>query len=462
MSGLARLAAQAGYRVSGTDRHDSPTLAALAAIGVRAEAGHRAEALPDEAEALVVSSAIAPDNPELRAARARGLPVLHRTDLLAELAGEHRLLAVAGAHGKSTTSAMLALALGRPSAYVGATIPGGGGTGAVWGEPPFFVAEADESDRSLLRLRPELGILTNVEHDHHAAFRTAAEVEAVFRAFLRRLPPDGVAVIGPDPAARACAGAARCPLRLVGDVPGAYCRVEAPDDADGPALVFADGRRAALRLAVPGRHNLDNAACAIAAAEWCGVAPEEAAARLAAFRGVGRRFEERGTAAGVRVVDDYAHHPTELRATLAAARGEHRGRLVAVFQPHLYSRTRALWRELGEALGGADLAIVTDVYAAREAPDPAVSGRLVADAVPPPARARYAPTLGDALGALVEEVRPGDLVLTAGAGDVTDLGQELIAALQKVSDDERPRRDGAPPATAPPEREGGHARAPSA
>ncbi|MDX6647067.1 MAG: UDP-N-acetylmuramate--alanine ligase, partial [Miltoncostaeaceae bacterium] len=187
MSGLARLAAEAGYRVSGTDRDDSPTLAALARAGVRVEAGHRAEALPPDAEALVVSSAIAADNPELRAARARGLPVLHRTDLLTELTEGRRLLAVAGAHGKSTTSAMLALALGRPSAYVGATIGGGGGTGAVWGEPPFFVAEADESDRSLLRLRPELAILTNVEHDHHATFRTAAEVEAVFRAFLRRL-----------------------------------------------------------------------------------------------------------------------------------------------------------------------------------------------------------------------------------------------------------------------------------
>ncbi|MDX6646481.1 MAG: UDP-N-acetylmuramate--alanine ligase, partial [Miltoncostaeaceae bacterium] len=267
--------------------------------------------------------------------------------------------------------------------------------------------------------------------------------------------------------ARACASAARCPTRLVGAFPGAFCRVEAAGDG-AAALALADGRRVALRLAVPGRHNLDNAACAIAAAEWCGVPLEEAAARLAAFAGVGRRFEERGTAAGVRVVDDYAHHPTELRATLAAAREGHGGRLVAVFQPHLYSRTRALWRELGAALGAADLAIVTDVYAAREAPDPTVSGRLVADAVPPPARARFAPTLADASAALLAEVRSGDLVLTLGAGDVTGLGQELLAALQKVSDDERHHRDGARetgpprPDAAPPEREDGHARAPAA
>jgi UDP-N-acetylmuramate--alanine ligase len=240
-------------------------------------------------------------------------------------------------------------------------------------------------------------------------------------------------------------------------------------DGDGAAgLALADGRGVPLRLEVPGRHNLDNAACAIAAADWCGVDLEEAAARLAAFRGVGRRFEERGTAAGVRVVDDYAHHPTELRATLAAARERHAGRLVAVFQPHLFSRTRALWRELGAALGAADLAIVTDVYAAREAPDPGVSGRLVADAVPAPARALFAPTLADALAALLAEARSGDLVLTMGAGDVTELGQELLAALQKVSDDEHHRRDGARetepprPDAAPPNREGGHARAPSA
>jgi UDP-N-acetylmuramate--alanine ligase len=467
MSGLARLAAGAGYRVSGTDRHDSEALRALADAGVRAEVGHRAEALPADAEALVVSSAIGPDNPELRAARARGLPVLHRTDLLSELTGGRRLLAVAGAHGKSTTSAMLALALGRPSAYVGATIAGGAGTGALWGEGPFFVAEADESDRSLLRLSPELAILTNVEHDHHASFRTPAEVEAVFRAFLRRLPPDGMAVIGPDSSARACAAAARCPTRLVGEVAGAFCRVEAAGEG-AAELVMADGRRVALRLAVPGRHNLDNAACAVAAADWCGVPAELAAGRLAAFQGVGRRFEERGSAAGVRVVDDYAHHPTELRATLAAAREGHAGRLVAVFQPHLYSRTRALWRELGAALGAADIAIVTDVYAAREAPDPTVSGSLVAGAVPAPARAVFAPTLADARAELLAELVPGDLVLTLGAGDITDLGQELLSALQKVSVDERHRRDGAPDDDpqrtfpSPAEPEDGHARAPSA
>jgi UDP-N-acetylmuramate--alanine ligase len=183
---------------------------------------------------------------------------------------------------------------------------------------------------------------------------------------------------------------------------------------------------------------------------------------------VGRRFEERGAAAGVRVVDDYAHHPTELRATLAAAREGHAGRLVAVFQPHLYSRTRALWRELGAALGAADVAVVTDVYAAREAPDPGVSGRLVADAVPAPARAVFAPTLADARAALLAEVAPGDLVLTLGAGDITDLGQELLSALQKVSDDERHRRDGAPdddPQRTHPSQGGpedGHARAPAA
>jgi UDP-N-acetylmuramate--alanine ligase len=443
MSGLARLAAQRGDRVSGTDRADSPALEALRALGVDARAGHSADALPADADALVVSSAIDEANPELRAARERGLPVLHRVDLLAELMAGRRGLAVAGAHGKSTTSAMLALALGDATAYVGASIAGGGGTGAAWGSGPWFVAEADESDRSLLRLAPEAAILTNVDHDHHATYATLAEVEEVFRAFLRALPEDGLAVIGPDRGARACAAAARCAVRLVGPASGAWGRAEeAP--GGGTVLALGDGRRVPLPLSVPGEHNRRNAACAVALAEWCGVPLELAAERLGAFRGVGRRFELRGEAAGVRVVDDYAHHPAELRATLAAAREAHPGRVVAVFQPHLVSRTRALAGELGDALGGADLVVVTDVYLAREAPDPEVSGMLVARAVPPGVRTLYAPTLAMTADAVLTELEPGDLVLTLGAGDVTDLGQELLRRLGMQGADasdhgERPR-----------------------
>jgi UDP-N-acetylmuramate--alanine ligase len=429
MSGLARLAAQAGYRVSGTDRDDSAVLADLRAAGIAASAGHRAGALPADVRALVISTAIGDDNPELAAARRRGLPVMHRAELLAELMDGRRGLAVAGAHGKSTTSGMLALALGGASACVGATMPGGGGTGAVWGDGPWFVAEADESDRSLLHLRPEAAILLNVDHDHHTTFADIGEVEAVFARFVAALAPDGVLVAGPDARARSVAAAAGCPVVTVGEATGDDVRLaSAPGEA---RLVFADGRECALALRVPGRHNQLNAACAVALAAWCGVEPAIAAERLRAFTGVGRRFEIRGEASGVTVVDDYAHHPAEIVATLAAARERHDGRVVVVFQPHLYSRTRALGPQFAQALAAADVVVVTEVYAAREPHDPGVSGRTIADAIPGPTQVLFAPSLDEARDAVVRLLRTGDLVLTVGAGDITRLGQELLDRLQR-------------------------------
>jgi UDP-N-acetylmuramate--alanine ligase len=425
MSGLARLAAQAGYRVSGSDRDDSEILAELRKLGVNAVTGHSADAVPADTATVVVSTAIAPDNPELQRAREAGLPVIHRAELLAELMAGHRGLAVAGAHGKSTTGAMLALALGGASACIGATVPGGGGTGAVWGEGPWFVAEADESDRSLLDLAPEAAILLNVDHDHHSTYASIEEIEDVFREFVGRLPAEGLLVVGPERRAESIAAATRCPVRTV----GIDCSVTRD------TLAFPDGREVELRLAVPGWHNRTNAACAILLAEWCGVTPATAAARLATFTGVGRRFELRGEAAGVRVVDDYAHHPAEIAATLAAAREEHDGRIVVIFQPHLYSRTKALLPEFGEALSGADLVVVSEIYAAREPLDPSITGRDVANAVPPPATAIAATDLADALDRVEPELQPGDLVLTVGAGDITRIGQELVSRLKRRTGD---------------------------
>ncbi|MGD9696854.1 MAG: UDP-N-acetylmuramate--L-alanine ligase [Thermoleophilia bacterium] len=445
MSGLARLAAEAGYRVSGTDRDDSALLEGLRREGIDARAGHSAEAVPPDAAALVVSTAIAADNPERAEAARRGIEVLHRSELLAELMAGRRGLAVAGAHGKSTTSGMLVTALGRASACVGAAIAGGGGTGAFWGTGPWFVAEADESDRSLLNLFPEAAILLNVDHDHHATFASLDEVKEVFRRFVAALPPGGVLVVGPDEAARDCAADAVCEVRLVGDLPGSFCAVERAGRAAGFTLALADGRRVDVPLAVGGRHNAENAACALALADWCEVPLVDAAARLAGFTGVGRRMELRGVAGGVEVVDDYAHHPAEIRATLAAARERAPGRIVVIFQPHLPSRTRALWRELGEALGAADVVVVTEVYLAREPADPAVGGRDVAGAVPGPARAVFAPTPADAAAAALAEIRPGDLVITMGAGDITTLGRELVSRLEEHLDDGT-RRDSTPPA----------------
>lgn len=423
MSALGVLALGQGWTVSGTDRDDGPGLDALRAAGAAVRAGHSADAVPEAVDAVVASTAIPDTNPELVRARDLGVPVLHRSDLLVMLMEGYRGLAVAGAHGKSTTTAMLSLALGGATVCVGAEVPWGRGTGAAWGEGPWFCAEADESDRSLLRLAPEAAILLNVDHDHHATYASVEEVEQVFREFVAALPLDGLLVAGPDPRAHAVAASAGCPVRMVGDVDGAWARVA------GDQLLLADGHALDLAIAAPGAHNRHNAACAVALAEWCGVAPAEAIARIRAFTGVGRRFEHKGTAAGVRVVDDYAHHPAEVTATLRAARDHHPGRVVAVFQPHLYSRTRELAAQFGEALSAADVVVVTDVYAAREDPEPGIDGDLVLRSVSGPQEILSVPRLADVPAVIAPDLRAGDLVLTMGAGDITTLGPMILAAL---------------------------------
>ncbi|MDH3226182.1 MAG: UDP-N-acetylmuramate--L-alanine ligase [Thermoleophilia bacterium] len=431
MSGLARLAVAAGYRVAGSDREPSPTLESLRRLGVDARAGHTAEHVAKDVDAVVVSTAIAETNPELAVARERDLPVLHRADLLAELMAACRGVAVAGAHGKSTTSGMLVAALDDPSACVGATIDGGGGTGARWGSGEWFVAEADESDRSLLKLAPEAAILLNVDHDHHSTYADIGAVEEVFRQFVAALPARGLLVTGPDERARRVAVAAPCEVRAVGPGPDSWAELVAV--APGRfVLRLASGEQQPFELSVPGMHNGHNAACALAMAEWCGVALSEAAERVRGFGGVGRRFELRGEARGIRVVDDYAHHPVEVAATLEAARETDAERLVVVFQPHLYSRTRELAAEFAEALASADLVVVTEVYAAREPHDPGVSGVQVADAIP---QAIFVPLLRDVPRALCPQLRSGDLVLTMGAGDVTTLAGSLLSHIEQVWDE---------------------------
>lgn len=433
MSGLARLALQAGYRVSGTDRTGSSVLTDLEALGARVSVGHAAAAIGPDVDTLVVSTAIGPDNPERREAERRGIPIEHRSELLVELMRGRRGLCVAGAHGKSTTSAMLLAALGDASACIGATIAGGDGTGAVWGNGEWFVAEADESDRSLLRLEPEGVILLNVDHDHHTTYASIDEVEDVFAEFLARVPGNGMIVAGPEPSgdtrAWRLARASGRPYRLIGEAPDAWARLGLRD-VDGVWVELADDRRVKVRLQVPGVHNATNAACALALADWCAVPLDLAATRLAGFAGVGRRFEYRGAAAGVVVIDDYAHHPAEIRATLQGARERHSGRIVAIFQPHLFSRTRALADDLADALGAADVVIVTEIYAAREANDPGISGKRVADAIAGPTYAEFAPTLAAAAAAAARLVRPGDMVLTLGAGDITGLGEDLLRRLE--------------------------------
>jgi len=449
MSGIARVLLARGLRVSGSDAKDVPVLAALRALGGRVAPGFDPARL-EGAGTVVASSAIRADNPELVAARARGLRVLHRSQGLQALMADRRAVAVAGTNGKTTTTSMLVVALQHagwdPSFAVGGELTGAG-TNAHDGTGELFVAEADESDASFLVYAPELSVVTNVQPDHLDHYGDARAVERAFAAFARRVRPGGVLVVcADDPgAARLADAVARAGEREPGSWPrvvtyglseGADVRLEGLAPVGGSisfSLVDAGRREGAVHLAVPGVHNALDAAAAYTAATRLGVDPRTAVAGLERFTGTRRRFEDRGRADGVRVYDDYAHNPAKVAAAVATGRqvaGE--GRLVAVFQPHLYSRTLDFAAEFGTALGGADEVVVMDVYAAREDPVPGVTGGLVARAVPlPPERVAYVPSWGDVARETARRARPGDLVLTIGAGDVTMVAREVLAELER-------------------------------
>jgi UDP-N-acetylmuramate--alanine ligase len=424
MSGLALVARALGARVTGSDRADSPYCERLRAAGIEPSIGHEASNLPAGAE-VVVSTAIPQDNPELAAARAAGAAVLHRGDLLGEVTRLRPTIAVAGTHGKTTTSSMIAHVLlesGREPAFLIGGELRSAGVNAAWGAGSWTVVEADESDRSFLKLRRDVAVVTNVELDHHATYASLGDLEQTFREFLDPAEQRLVSVS----AAQALGGVADA--RSFGIDEGDL-QTERLELRDGGSRFEVDGT--AIELRVPGRHNVLNALAALAACRVAGVEPAEAAGPLASFSGAARRFEEHGrTSSGARVVDDYAHHPTEVRATLEAARTLAPARLVACFQPHLYSRTRLLAREFGQALALADLVVVVDVYPARERADdfPGVSGRLVAAAAADAARGRpvwWLPQLDAAEQMLRAELREGDLLLTLGAGDVDGLARRL-------------------------------------
>ena len=422
MSGYARVATQLGAAVSGSDRADSPGLAALRDLGVDVHVGHDAANVPggDDVE-VVHSTAIAPDNAERAEARRRGLADRPRADLLAELSALKRTIAVAGAHGKTTTTSMAAHILLRcglqPAYLIGGALTTTG-LNADWGQGDWLVVEGDESDRSMLSLNVEVAVVTNVELDHHATFGSLAEVREVFRRFLAAAP-EAVLWDRPDV------------LELRGGRPFTAFDVPSPH-LDGAGSIF-QWRGHEVRLVVPGAHNARNAAAALEASLLAGADPAQAAAALADFAGAGRRFQELGTTAeGARVVDDYAHHPTEVAATIDAARTQGPRRVVAVFQPHLYSRTQRLAREFGIALARADVVAVLDVYPARERAEdfPGVSGLLVAEAAADAANGRpvhWLPTFDAAERVLRAELRAGDLCLVLGAGDVDALGRRLLS-----------------------------------
>jgi UDP-N-acetylmuramate--alanine ligase len=436
MSGLALVAARLGAAVTGSDRSDSPYCERLRAEGIEPVIGHDAANVPQGAE-VVASTAIADDNPELRVARERGERVLHRGDLLAEAARLKRSIAISGTHGKTTTAGMAAHVLVRAGAEPGYLVGGElrpERTNAAWGAGDWAVVEADESDRSFLKLDPEVAVVTNMELDHHSTYRSTAELEAAFADFVRAAPTriawerlvgtaDGARPPGP---ARLDAPATLTFGIGAGDLSADDVRL----DADG-ARFAVEAVEVALRL--PGEHNVLNALAALAACRAAGVDLATAAEALADFTGAARRFEPRGrTTTGASVYDDYAHHPTEVSAALAAARTLGPARLVACFQPHLYSRTRALAREFGAALALADLACVLDVYPARERREdyPGVTGWRVAAATADAAGGKavyWTPAMDDVERLLAAELREGDVLLTLGAGDVDRVADRLVA-----------------------------------
>jgi UDP-N-acetylmuramate--alanine ligase len=435
MRNLARLFLARGIAVTGSDMKDSRGLAELREAGATVWVGHVAEQV-GEADAVVVSSAIREGNAELVEARRRGLPVWMRAQALAAAAATYRAIAVSGTHGKTTTTSMVSLVLERAGldpTYVIGGDPNETGSGGRSGGGDLFVAEADESDGSFLLMRPTIGIVTNVELDH-VDFYTGglSEIEAAFTDFAERC--EHVVVYADDPRAVASVRAAGVPVTTYGTSPDADVRLEVETVGPGGASgnVAIGGERLSLRIPVDGAHNLLDAAAAIATAAIVGVAPAVAADALSGFGGVHRRFEHRGSVRGADFYDDYGHVPTELAVTLDVARRTEPGRLVAVFQPHRYSRTQALWRELGESLVEADVIVVTDVYGAAQDPIPGVTGKLVVRGITgaaPGKRVVYLPHRSDVVEFLDREVRAGDLVITMGCGDVWMLGD---AALERI------------------------------
>jgi UDP-N-acetylmuramate--alanine ligase len=438
LSAIAQVLLESGDDVSGSDEVLSPFAQALAAHGARIYQGHVAEQL-DGAELVIVSAAIPEGNPEVAAALARGVPVLKRAEFLGRLMTGRQGIAVAGTHGKTTTTGLVALLLDRagldPTFIVGGLLVDFD-TNARAGQGPFVV-EADEYDRMFLGLKPTVAVVTNVEHDHPDCYPTLADMQEAFRAFVNLLPDDGLLVgCGQDAFARSLVEARRAagrPALSYGLRRDDDYRADSlqPNGAGGfDFLLVKDGRTLGLvRNRLPGEHNVLNSLAALAVADHLGVSFNDARNGLADYRGAGRRFEVMGEAGGVTWVDDYAHHPTEIRATLAAARRRFAAHpLWVMFQPHTFSRTRTLLADFAEAFADAEHVVIVDIYRSREAPDPGISAADIVRRMHHP-DAVYIPALADAAAHLAERLRAGDVLLTLGAGDGNQVGRRVLEIL---------------------------------
>lgn len=439
MSGLARVLLDLGFDVRGSDISSSPVTERLQSQSATVYTGHRAGNIAD-ARLVVVSTAIDESNPELETARARGIPVIHRADLLGLLMNRQKGLAIAGAHGKTTTTAMLALVMQKcgldPTILIGGELTDIGGN-AKLGRGEYLVAEADESDKSFLKLNPYLAVVTNIEDDHLDHYGSEQEIVDAFRQFLQRVAPGGAAVLCFDDAnVRDVAGA--CSERLITyalDHPEADYMLNDINlhGAGSGAEVYYRGRHLGrLELAVPGRHNLANALAVVAVGRFIGLSFPELAGVLREYKGAGRRYQLMGRYRGITVVDDYAHHPTEIAATLKAARQVHPGRIITVFQPHRYSRTSLLHRRFSKCFDETDVLIINDIYSAGEKPLPGVSARLIVDAVSGNGvrQPLYLGSREETVAYLADHLQEGDLVLTMGAGDVWKTGPALLERLK--------------------------------
>ncbi|MEV6753318.1 UDP-N-acetylmuramate--L-alanine ligase [Streptomyces sp. NPDC051214] len=443
MSGIAKILAQRGAKVAGSDARDSATAEALRTLGATVHIGHDAAHLASDATCVVVSSAIRADNPELARATELGIPVVHRSDALASLMEGLRPIAVAGTHGKTTTTSMLAVTLSTlgldPSYAIGGDLDTPG-SNALHGDGDIFVAEADESDRSFHKYAPEVAIVLNVELDHHANYASMDEIYESFETFAGKIVPGGTLVIAADQS-----GAAELTKRVrdagdlkvvtYGESEGSDLRIHkiTPRGLTSEVTVVLNGKFLTFTVSVPGRHYAHNAVAALAAGIAFGIPAHNLASAIGSYTGVKRRLQLKGEAAGVQVIDSYAHHPTEMTADLEAMRsaaGD--SRILVLFQPHLFSRTQELGKEMGQALGLADASVVLDIYPAREDPIPGITSALIIDAaIEAGADVRPVHDKADAAAVIAGMTRPGDLVLTMGAGDVTDLGPQILAELSK-------------------------------